>query len=85
MNTQAAVNDPELRVFVPHEGEVAETAVLLTGTATEFDIPQSHIRSDLSRGGFWISDQLADIVYDEADTETPDSPETGQQNVTEKG
>jgi len=100
MPADLAYSHPELDVYVPPGDSGQEIAVLLTGTAEEFGIPQSHIRSD-GRGGFWISDDLADIVYadvedaaikdaDEGDdpTQTPDSPETGStttKTVTQKG
>lgn len=59
-------------VFVPNGDSVEETAVLLVGTADEFHIDQRNIRVDRARGGFWISDELADIVYDGVEDEDSD-------------
>lgn len=78
-----AVTTPDLAVFVPNGDGRHETAVLLVGTAEEFGLSQRHIRADRARGGFWISDALADIVYDgpedgeQTDPQTPGSTETG--------
>lgn len=79
MNEADAANTPTLDVFVPNGDSRQETAVLLVGTAEEFNLSQRHIRADRARGGFWISEALADIVYEDSDddTQTPDSPETG--------
>ena len=61
--------------FVPAdtEGTRQETAILLVGTAREFDIPQREIASTM--GGFNISQRVFDAVWptdeaEEADTKT---------------
>lgn len=64
-------------------GSRKDTAVLLVGTATEFGIPQRDIAS--TRGGFYISDRLAELVYDEAgeDDQAEPEPETVSGNETD--
>lgn len=59
-------------VFVPADtaGTRKETAILLVGTAREFDIPQRSIQP--MYGGFRITDALADVLYDES---APDEEE----------
>lgn len=52
----------DLNVFVPNGDSREDTAVLLTGTAREYKIDQREIKA--TNGGFFISDRLADIVYD---------------------
>lgn len=49
--------------FVPDntEGNRQETAVLLVGTAREFDIPQREIAS--TRGGYMISERVFEAVF----------------------
>lgn len=56
--------------FVPETemGSRQDTAVLLVGTAREFGIDQHAIKS--THGGYWITDELAALVYDEAEEET---------------
>lgn len=51
-----------LTVFVPNGDSRQATAVLLTGTAREYDIDQREVKA--VNGGFFISDRLADIVYE---------------------
>lgn len=53
--------------FVPndHAGTRKDTAVLLVGTASEFGLPQRSIRT--TTAGFWITDKLASVLYDESD------------------
>lgn len=65
--TEAVVLD----VFVPDGGSKRDTAVLLTGTAAEFGLPQRDIR--VGNGGYWISERLAAFVYDEDDSETTET------------
>ena len=49
--------------FVPAdtEGTRQETAILLVGTAREFDIPQREIAS--TRGGYMISERVFEAVF----------------------
>lgn len=54
-------------------GSRKETAVLLVGTAREFGIHQRSIRSTSS--GYWITDELAAIIYDESEPEPEPEPE----------
>lgn len=62
-------------VFVPEStmGSRQETAVLLVGTAREFGIDQHAIVS--TQGGYWITEELAAIVYDEGDQIEEPEPE----------
>lgn len=57
------------RHFVPDDtmDSRKETAILLVGTAREFGIPQRSIQT--TYGGFWITQELADVLYDESDDE----------------
>ena len=73
---------PVLDVFVPDEGDKVEIAVLLCGTADEYNISQRHIRADAARGGYWISSELADIVYDGADQDPETSGDAAGDNST---
>ena len=61
--------------FIPEDtmGSRRETAVLLVGTAREYGIPQRAILS--ASGGYWITKELADIIYDEADANAEPEPE----------
>lgn len=71
-------------VFVPHRGRREEIAVLLTGTADEHGIDQRDIQ--LTHGGFLITEELADLVYEDqpADDGALDSPEpSGTDNETD--
>lgn len=64
--------------FVPNdqEGSRQETAVLLVGTAHEFEIPQREIASTM--GGFNITQRVFDAVFgDEADAADPDPSTSG--------
>lgn len=58
--------------WVPDDtvGTRKETATLLVGTAKENDLVVRHHVSS-TRGGFYISDALADLVYD--DTAEPEA------------
>lgn len=48
-------------------GTRKDTATLLVGTAREFGISQRSIKS--SRTGFYITEELADVLYSEAEAE----------------
>lgn len=50
------------RVFVPNGESRRETAVLLVGTAGEIGMDTRLIRA--VSGGFFIPDDLADVLYD---------------------
>lgn len=52
-------------VFVPANkmGSRHETAVVLVGTAREFDVPQDDILS--TSHGYRITERLADVLYNE--------------------
>lgn len=53
--------------FVPNGDSRQETAIILVGTAEEHGIDQRSIQA--TRGGFNITEELADVLYDES---TPD-------------
>lgn len=66
-------------VFIPNnfEGDRHRTAVLLVGTAREFNVPQREIASTM--GGFYITSRLADILDEEAaDSDEVDSGQIGE-------
>lgn len=67
-------------MFIPNGASRQQTAILLTGTASEFGINQRSIRA--AKGGFHISDELARVLYDESAIET--SGNRAAKNVTEK-
>jgi hypothetical protein len=90
---------PVLDVFVPDQGDRQGMASVLVDSAEAHGL-QRHIQSDAARRGFWISNDLADIVYDEPDEteaepepapETPDKAPaktgstTKKKSVTKKG
>jgi len=91
-------NHPVLDVFVPDQGDRQGMASVLVDSAEKHGL-QRHIQSDAARRGFWISNDLADIVYDEPDEqaeaetapETPDKAPaktgstTKKKSVTKKG
>lgn len=54
---------PETPYFVPNGADREETAVLLVGTAREFGLSQRSIR--VTVGGFKISEELADLIYED--------------------
>lgn len=60
-------------VFIPNGDSRRETAILLLGTAEENHLPPEDIHAD-PHGGFWITDDLADILYDEGVIEEPEDP-----------
>jgi hypothetical protein len=82
MRPEDALTYEPTNVFVPYGESRQDTAILLVGTAQEFGLPQRDIRSDRSRGGFWITDRLADIVYDGGDEDEESSPETPDATAT---
>jgi hypothetical protein len=51
-------------VFVPNGDSRKDTAIILVGTAREYGIDQRSIKT--VAGGFHITSELADLVYDEA-------------------
>lgn len=60
-----ALNPTNCFVANDAAGTRKETAILLVGTAREFDIPQREIAS--ARTGFYISERLAEILEREMD------------------
>lgn len=50
-------------MFVPDGPSRRETAILLVGTAAEHGLRDDSVHA--SQNGFWITDDLADILYDE--------------------
>ena len=53
-----------MTAFVPHDGDRKGTAIVLIGTARDAGLnDRYHVR--LGQGGFYISDELADLLYDE--------------------
>ena len=58
------MSNTELNVFVPNGESRTDTAILLVGTADEHGIDQHEIVA--TDGGFYISDRLADVAFEEA-------------------
>lgn len=54
-------------VFVPNGDSRRETAIILVGTADEYNVDQRSIMA--TKGGFYITSELADFVYDEPEPE----------------
>lgn len=59
--------------FVPNGESRRETAILLVGTADEYGIGQESIRA--TSAGFYITEELADLLYDESQPEPDPEPE----------
>lgn len=57
-------------VFVPNGDSRRDTAIVLVGTADEFGIDQRSIKT--APGGFYITNELAALVYDEDELEQPE-------------
>lgn len=86
-----------LTAFVESTGaDRRETAIILIGTARENDLDDArHVRA--TTGGFYISDELADILYDEdadegeevsgnePETEEPEAPKARKRNKKASG
>jgi hypothetical protein len=74
----------EHTAFVPNGNSRKDTAVLLVGTATEYGIHQHSIKA--VGGGFRITQELADVLYDEStdDNTTEPSGNRAAKNVTHK-
>lgn len=72
--------------WVPQDtaGSREETATLLVGTAKEHDlVVRYHVRS--TRGGYWISDALADLAFEDEDVSgNGDEPEPEPKPTTKK-
>lgn len=66
-----------LTVFVPNGENRRETAVLLVGTAREHNLSPRSIHA--TNGGFYISDELADLLGE--DTEVEDTEEESEDDV----
>lgn len=70
--------------FVPNGDSRQDTAVLLVGTAREYGISQRSVKA--VQGGFNISEELANIVFDDedlADDEpADDEPKSGKSTKT---
>lgn len=88
LNEADAYNHPVLDIFVPHQGDSQGTATLLVEAAS--GLHGRHVRADNARGGYWISDALADIVYDVPDEDEPEpepepTPETPDEAPAKTG
>lgn len=71
--------------FVPDGGDKRGTAQILTQTARENGIDQRSIR--LAKGGFDITEELADALYedeDDSDTETSDEAPAETDGTTKR-
>lgn len=70
LNAADAVDFPRLTVFIPNNGDRPTLATVLVAAADEAGLGQNHIQA--STTGFLISDDLADIIYDEPVEEEPE-------------
>lgn len=63
--------------FVPDGDSRRDTAVLLIGTAREYQMDDARVVRAVA-GGFYISDELAELLYDEdeQEPEVSGNPET---------
>lgn len=64
-------------VFVPNGDSRKDTAIVLVGTADEYGIDQRSIKT--APGGFHITSELADLVYD--DEVYGDEPESEPEQI----
>lgn len=60
-----------MTAFVPNGDSRQNTAILLIGSAREHDMDDSLVIR-ATQGGFFISDELADVLYDEPEDEAPE-------------
>lgn len=59
--------------FVPNGDSRKDTLTILLGTAAEHGLDARNIKSSPSRDGFRITDELADVLYeDDQPTDTSD-------------
>lgn len=54
-------------IFVPNGDSRRDTAILLVGTARDAGLSDRHVHA--SNGGFYISEELADLLYADPDAE----------------
>lgn len=55
--------------FVPNGENRRDTLTLLLGTAEEFGIDAHAVKSDSKHTGFYITQALADVLYEDGDAE----------------
>lgn len=67
--------------FVPNGYSRKETAILLVGTADEYGIDQRAIRAVL--GGFFVSDELADVLGEDAEADEIEESEEPEADEAE--
>jgi hypothetical protein len=60
-----------MTAFVPNGDNRRDTATILLGTAQEHGLDDSR-EVVAVQGGFYISDKLADVLYDEGVSEEPE-------------
>lgn len=78
------MKQPSNFIASEHAGSRQDTAILLVGTAREFDIDQHDIV--LAAGGFKISDALLDVLYAEGTATPPKtSGNRAAKNASSKG
>lgn len=61
--TRPTKSDP----FVPNGESRRDTLTLLLGTAQEYGIDAHAVKSDPGRTGFYVTQELADLLYEEPD------------------
>lgn len=77
-------NAPVLDVFVPDQGDRSGMAAILVDSAEAHAMHQ-HVKADAARGGFWISNDLADVVYADDEAEPEPAPETPDEAPAKTG
>lgn len=70
-----------MTAFVPNGDSRRDTAIILIGTAQEHGLDDARaVRA--AQGGFYISDELADLLYDEPEQAEPEQTEQDETEVS---
>ena len=74
----------DYEVFVPNDtaGDRKNTAILLIGTAREFGVDTRAVKA--TQGGFFITAELADLVFDETEPEPEPEPKPAKKAAPKK-
>jgi hypothetical protein len=74
MSGPAILNQHGLTAFVPDGESRRDTAIILIGSAREYGLDDAKA-VQAARGGFYISDELADLLNAEQEAEPEAKPE----------
>lgn len=69
-------------VFVENGESRTETAVVLVGTASEYGLDRRSIQA--TDDGFFITEELARLVYEDPEPETPTTKKTSGNRAAKK-